>query len=93
MPSVRFEMRLPEDLAGRVDEARGFESRASWLRRAAEEKLGSPEEAVRADVERVAGVVETEPRVPEDRARAAGLPAFNRASSLGGAARPIPRRS
>lgn len=40
MSSVRFEMRVPEGLLERLDAARGFESRASFVKRALEKALG-----------------------------------------------------
>lgn len=43
MESERFEMRVPRVLLLRVDEARGHESRASFFRRAAVEKLNGSE--------------------------------------------------
>jgi hypothetical protein len=39
MESERFEMRVPKALLDRVDASRGHESRASFFRRAAVEKL------------------------------------------------------
>ena len=43
MPSERFEMRVPTDLMERVDQARGYEPRASFVKRAVEAALGGPE--------------------------------------------------
>jgi len=37
----RLELRVPDSLLAAVDEARGFETRSSWVRRALEEKLAT----------------------------------------------------
>lgn len=39
MPSERFEMRVPGELMKRLDEARGYEARASFVKRALESAL------------------------------------------------------
>jgi hypothetical protein len=51
MQTVRFEMRVSEGWLGRVDAARGEESRASFVRRAVAEKAGRP---LRTDAEVIA---------------------------------------
>jgi hypothetical protein len=64
MAEDRFEMRVPPGLLGRLDEARGHESRASFVRRALEralavETVGSgthPVGAVRPAPVRASGV-------------------------------------
>lgn len=105
MRSARFELRLPHELVELLDAVRGFESRASFMRRALERALEA-ESSGSAPVPSPAGrEAETEAAHERPDARAAAslgasgpaasprAPAFNRVASLERAARPVPRRS
>lgn len=94
--SQRFEMRLSDELAGRIDKARGDVPRATWIKRAVESALGqvSPADTLGPAARRVGGEGGPTARSSApSRPSAPSVPGLRRASSLVKRdVRPIPKR-